>query len=155
LVKLSDDLIQTIIQTTQQIMPQRKDPSPHAKHWWNQDLSKTSEELRKLSGIIKTSRNPYLIRQHKRTKKVFRAKVHHAKQNWATTRLEGATSSTVWNFIKWYKHTGKRHRPLYSTPSNVPAPDDETRANIFAKEFFPNPHPNKNFSPSDEPSPTR
>jgi hypothetical protein len=69
--------------------------------------------------------------------------------------LEGATSQTVWEFIKWYKHGGKRCRPLYSTPSHVPANSDQERAIIFTRQFFPIPPPVQPFSPKDDPAPER
>src|SRR4030095_5129789 len=87
-----------------------------------------------------------------RTKGVYNAKIKHAKQNWVTERLEGATSKTVWDFIKWYKHGGQRNRPLYSSPSNIPAPSDQERANIFAKQFFPDPPPVQPYKTNNEPT---
>jgi hypothetical protein len=152
---LSEEIIDAFTTTTHKIMPQRKPRSIHAKHWWNEELSKTVAQLRELASTVKTTRNPYLKRQLRQTKAVFQAKVRHAKRNWATQRLEGATSQTVWEFVKWYTRGGKRCRPLYSCPSNVPAPSDQARAEIFAQQFFPPPPPVQPYSPTDEPCPQR
>jgi hypothetical protein len=77
------------------------------------------------------------------------------KQNWATARLEGATSKMVWDFVKWYKHSRKRCHPLYSSPSSIPAPSDQDWARIFANQFFPDPPSVLPFIPTDELDPQR
>ena len=153
---LAQSIMDTITQTTQHSMPICSTPSLHAKHWWNEDLSHTLNELRRLAhGVKDTHQNPYLVQQYQQTKGVFRAKVRHAKRTWATTRLEGATSQNVWEFIKWYKHGGKKCRPLYSTPSHVPAEDDNARAQLFAQQFFPDPPPVQPYTPNDPPQQQR
>ena len=138
-----------------QIGKPRSPDNAHAKHWWNKDLDDAICELRKQAQEVKETGNPYLIHRHHRMKKTFRAKVRYAKQHWATERLKGATSKTVWDFIKWYKHGGQRNRPLYSSPSNVPAPSDQDRAKIFTKQFFPDPPPVLPFNPSSPPETPR
>jgi ribonuclease HI len=153
--RLSGQIMDAITDATQQVMPRRRNHSIYARHWWNEDLSQTIAHLRQLGNTVKQTRNPYLTRQYQRTKAVFRAKVRHAKRNWATSRLEGATSQTVWEFVKWYKHGGKRCRPLYTSPSNIPAPSDQDRAKIFADQFFPEPPPVLPFAPTDEPDSPR
>ena len=153
--KLSQDIIEAIKTATHKTMSTWSKQSIHAKHWWNEDLDKTITQLRRLSTVIRTSPNPYLIRQYKRTKDVFRAKVRHHKRNWATSRLEGANSKDVWEFTKWYKCRGRRSRPLYSSPSNVPAATDQERALIFAGLFFPAPHPIRGFQANNDPIPQR
>ena len=144
-------LVVAISSTTDQITKTKKQKPSHTKHWWNDDLTNTLSELRQLAKTTRHSRNPYLANHYKRTKAVFRAKVKHAKRNWANEKLEGATSKTVWDFIRWYSHRGKRYRPLYTSPSNVPAEDDEERSNRFTQQFFPEPPPTQPFVPSDEP----
>jgi hypothetical protein len=151
---LSGQIIDAITNTTKQVMPCRRSNSIYARHWWNEDLSQTITQLRRLGDAVKHTRNPYLTRQYHQTKATFRAKVRHAKRNWATARLEGATSKTVWEFVKWYKHGGKRCRPLYSSPSSIPAPSDQDRAKIFTDEFFPEPPPVSPFAPPRRTRPT-
>jgi ribonuclease HI len=153
--QLSEQIIQAISDTTQQTMPERRPQSVYARHWWNEDLSQTIAQLRHLGDVVKQTRNPFLTRQYQQTKAVFRAKVRHAKRNWATKKLEGATSKSVWEFVRWYKHGGKRCRPLYSSPLHVPAPSDQDRAKIFADQFFPEPPPVSPFNPTDEPEAQR
>jgi ribonuclease HI len=153
---LAEAIIIAFSTATQQTMHQRTTSSYFSRHWWNDDLSQTISKVRELArGVKDTHGNPYLTRQYEKTKAVFRAKVNHAKQTWATQRLEGATSKTVWEFIKWYKHGGKRCRPLYSTPSHVPAPTEQNRDDLFVNQFFPEPPPVQPFTPSDDPIPQR
>jgi hypothetical protein len=95
-----DNLIKAITSTTDQVTKTKKQRSHHAKHWWNDDLTATLTDLRQLSRAARNSRNPYLTNHYKRTKAVFQAKIKHAKRNWANERLEGATSKTVWDFIR-------------------------------------------------------
>jgi endonuclease/exonuclease/phosphatase family metal-dependent hydrolase len=153
--KLADDILNAFTTTTEKVMKKKKN-SNYEKHWWNADVAESLEHARGLSRAVRESpNNPYLYRQYTRAKKTFKARVHHAKRAWATERLEGATSSTVWSFIKWYKHGGKRSRPLYSSPSHVPAENEHERAQIFAKQFFPPPPPVQPYSPLDEPYPQR
>jgi hypothetical protein len=153
---LAETIVTSITTATEQTMQKATGSSVHAKLWWNEDLSQLLTHLCTLAqGIRETNGNPYLSRQYKNSKAAFRAKVRHAKQKWATQRLEGATSQTVWEFIKWYKHSGKRSRPLYSTPSHVPAASDEERPNIFIQQFFPEPPLAQPFHPADEPEPPR
>jgi hypothetical protein len=153
--RLSQDIINAISTATQKVMPNRTIPSAHEKHWWNEDLDKTITQLRQIAEVIKTSPNPYLRRQYNRTKAVFRARVRHYKRTWVTQRLQGATSQNVWEFTKWYRHGGQQCRPLYSSPSSIPAPSDQERSRIFANQFFPAPPPTDEFQPQDEPTQER
>jgi ribonuclease HI len=153
---LAAAIISTIQDATQRTMHMSQGGSHHAKHWWNGDLDHVLTQLREQAkGIKETNGNPIIVKQYEGMKKAFRARVRHAKQTWATNRLEGATSHTVWEFIKWYKHGGKRCRPLYSTPSHVPASSDQERARTFAEQFFPVPPPVQPFNPTDDPAPER
>jgi hypothetical protein len=143
---LADSIINAINTATQRSMKTAGPPSHHAHHWWNNELEESLTELRRQAQGVKATQNPYLRQLFERTKGVFRAKVRHAKRTWATQKLEGASSNTVWEFIKWYKHGGKRSRPLYSSPSHVPAASDQERTHIFSQHFFQSPHPLAHFT---------
>ena len=106
--QLAAAIISAIKNATQQTMKKSRTHSHHAKHWWNDDLDHALIQLRiQAEGVKTTHGNPILVRQYEEMKGAFHAKVRHAKRTWATKRLEGATSHTVWEFIKWYKHGGK------------------------------------------------
>jgi ribonuclease HI len=152
---LASDIMSAIDTATQQTMKRCGAPCIHKKHWWNESLSEAIAEVRRLGEGVKETHNPYIIRQHDRAKAAFRARVKHAKREWAAKRLEGASSQEMWGFINWYKRSGKRSRPLYSSPSNVPAPDDHARADVFARQFFPDPPPVQPLNIPGDPFPRR
>ena len=153
--KFAEELVTAINSVTLKTMKKKKSNPQQTKHWWNEDLSATLAELHQLSKATRGNRNPYLANHYRHTKVIFQAKIKHAKRNWANDCLQGATSKTIWEFIQWYSHRGKRYRPLYTSPSNVPAQDDNERTNVFTQQFFPEPPPTQPFTPNSEPYPQR
>jgi ribonuclease HI len=134
-------------QATQKVMEPTRISPYHTKHWWNEDLSNAINDLRQQAAGVKATQNPYLIHRYERSKKVFKEKIRFAKNNWATKRLEDANETNIWEFIRWYSHGGKRNRPIYSSPSNIPAESDDERAEKLTNQFFPDPPPAEPYQP--------
>ena len=149
-------IIDTLAETTRKTMKPNTLPSHHKKHWWNDELSDTLVALREQATKVKQAQEDQLTLDHyNNMKAIFHAKVCYVKQHWATSQLESATSKDVWEFIKWHKHSGKCCHPLYSSPSHIPADNEQDRANCFRQQFFPKPPPTNNLTPSDLSQQTR
>jgi hypothetical protein len=154
--KLTTDIIATAQNATSALQKKNHNNSDYSKHWWNDSIDEALDNMRQHANNLKASRhNPYLKDLHHQAKNVFRARVKHAKREWANKRLEDATPTTVWDFISWYKHNGKRQRPLYKSPAHVPASDNEERANKFYDCFYSTGPPNDLPEPTAEPLPQR
>ena len=136
--------------TITEVVPVTK-PCPHAKRWWNDDLSSMRKKLNRLE------RESYRWRTHswhpvheeaKNLQRKYAASIQKTKTNHWCQWLEELNEQTVWEASKMAKgppSDGRRARvpnlkgKLRGEDEETIARDNSTKAKLFFEEFFPKP----------------
>ena len=155
-----------VLQTTIEEKVTSSKPRPDAKRWWNSDLSGMRKELNRLrteSYKNRTIANHSSHRELRRKSKIYGNAIISAKRAHWTEYLEGMTASDIWTANKYLKNpVGDGGLPRIPTirikddrGRDVEINDNEAKAKVFAKIFFPPPPevPAADEPPFDYPEP--
>jgi hypothetical protein len=142
-VKDLTEAIQDMIRTRVKI----RRPCPDSKRWWNSDLKRMKKELNKLR--VESFRNRALTdhpihRDVRRLSNKYGMEILKAKRQHWTDFLEEATVDDIWTANRYFKEpSGDGGRPRIPTlqvnqgGNTTNINDNEEKAMIFAKMFFP------------------
>ena len=147
--EMAEDLTRILQQTIKENIAHTK-PCPDAKRWWNSDLRKLSREINKLRAdsfryrAISTHSSHRELR--KRSKHYGKAIISAKRAHW-TEYLENMIASNIWTANKYLKEPvgdgGNPRIPTIKTKDElgheIATNDNEDKAIIFAKAFFPPP----------------
>ena len=113
----AETLSEIIQNTLGRTAPTRK-PSPHAKPWWDKDLTEANKSVamartlnqnhQRLTGEFDHHLQTNVIRN----RNYFKRLCKHKKKTWVNKTLENASANDIWTFPKWSR--GIRNYP--STP---------------------------------------
>ena len=144
--KAAKDLTEAIQDTIRTRVKIRR-PRPDSKRWWNSDLKKMKKELNKLR--VESFRNRALTdhpihRDVRRLSNKYGTEILKAKRQHWTDFLEEATVDDIWTANRYFKEpSGDGGRPRIPTlqvnqgGNTTNINDNEEKATIFAKTFFP------------------
>jgi hypothetical protein len=125
-------------------------PRPDSKRWWNGDLSKMRKELNRLRSTSyknRTVTNHPSHRELRKKSRIYGNAIISAKRTHWAEYLEEMTASDVWTANKYLKSpVGDGGTPRIPTIKvnnhegrTVEVNDNDDKAKIFAKAFFPPP----------------
>ena len=149
-----DDLTTVLQETTQEVVKRRK-PRPDAKRWWNGELIQMRKELNRMrseSYFFRAITNHQSHKELKTKSNIFGEAIIQAKRKHWTDYLEEMTGNEIWTANKYIKEpVGDGGSPRIPTLKIKTAAGRETlinnnedKAKIFAKTFFPPPPPPMN-----------
>jgi ribonuclease HI len=143
------DLTQALQDTTNDVVKRSK-PRPDAKRWWNGELIKTRKELNRLRldsyNYRAIANHPSHRELKKKSNKYGEAIIQAKRGHWANY-LEEMTANDIWNANKYIKEPagdgGNPRIPTLKTKNaagrDISINDNEEKANLLAKTFFPPP----------------
>jgi hypothetical protein len=149
LFALGDSLTKALQETIQEKFTCSK-PRPDAKRWWNSDLTGMRKELNRLRSLSyknRTITNHPSHRELRRKSKVYgKAIISEKRAHWAEY-LEDMVASDIWTANKYLKNpVGDGGLPRIPTirvrdaaGSETEINDNEDKAKVFVKSFFPPP----------------
>ena len=157
------DLLNALQRTIEENVPLSK-PCPHAKRWWNRELTERIKEKDKLSD------ESYKLRglpdhpvhaEHRRVRNKLKEEIRKAKQNHWTDYLEGLNKDSIYMANKYVTAPigdgGRTSIPAlkYQNPQGdiIEAVTNEEKSQILARSFFP-PPPDTSTVPRDAVYPT-
>jgi ribonuclease HI/endonuclease/exonuclease/phosphatase family metal-dependent hydrolase len=146
-----EDLTTALQETTQEVVKRRK-ARPDAKRWWNGELIRMRKELNRLRSQSYTFRAIANHPSHSELKtksNIYGDAIVQAKRSHWSNYLEEMTSSEIWTANKYIKEPvgdgGSPRIPTLkvknATGREVLINDNEEKAKVFAKTFFPPPPP--------------
>ena len=147
-----NDLTRIIQATIQEKITQSK-PRPDAKRWWNGDLTKMRRKLNRLrteSYNYRAIANHSSHRELRRKSKIYGNAIISAKRAHWNEYLEEMTASDIWTANKYLKNPvgdgGMPRIPTLKTKNKEGVEsevnDNNDKAKLFAKTFFPTPPEN-------------
>jgi ribonuclease HI len=148
----TSNLTSAIQETIKECVKQSK-PKPDSKRWWNKELQKMRKKLNKLRTHSYRNRaltNHPSHRELRKLSNVYGNAIIQAKRQHWTDYLEDMTANDIWNANKYLKEpVGDGGNPriptLRSINSNreeVEINENHSKAQLFAKTFFPPPPSN-------------
>jgi hypothetical protein len=165
LEQMGDDLTRALQETIKEKITSSK-PHPDAKRWWNSDLKKMRKELNKLRAESYKNRldtHHHSHRELRRKSKNYGNTIVSAKKAHWEEYLENMMADDIWTANKYIKtpvgYGGISRIPTIRTRNvegiETAANDNEEKARIFAKTFFPPPPngPALNVGQDDYPDP--
>jgi ribonuclease HI/exonuclease III len=159
LSRAAEDLTNTL-RTTIGTCVKRSKPRPDAKRWWNRDLKKRRKELRKLradSYRFRTLTDHPVHKERRELSNKYGNEIQIAKrQHWANY-LEEMGANDIWTANKYLSNPvgdggSPRIPTLRSTNANgetTEVNDNQSKAALFAKTFFPPPPPENTRTPPE------
>ena len=138
------------LQSTVRSCVTKSKPRPDAKRWWNSDLTGMKKELNKLRTISFRNRALPEHPSHREMKtwsnKYGETILHAKKQHW-TDYLEDMTASDIWTANRYLREPagdgGSPRIPTLCTTNGqgreIEVNDNQDKASLFAKLFFPPP----------------
>jgi hypothetical protein len=163
--------IMNALQETVEECVKRSKPRPQSKRWWNSDLKKMRKSLNKLRADSYRNRtltsDPSHSKLRKASNKYGEAIVAAKKQHWISY-LEEMTANDIWSANRYLKEpVGDGGNPRIPTirvrnddNEEILVSDNNEKAKLFAKTFFPPPPANTSVPlayeyPAPLPSPSQ
>ena len=148
LTEAGDNLTRIIQETIEEKITSK--PCPDAKRWWNSDLTAIRKELNRLrkdSYQYRAIANHQSHRELRRKSRAYGRAIISAKRAHWTEYLEEMTASDIWMANKYLKNPvgdgGMPRIPTLKTKNvegdEIEINDNEDKAKVFAKTFFPPP----------------
>jgi hypothetical protein len=150
LTATGDSLTKVLQETIEEIVTRSK-PRPDMKHWWNSDLTGMRKELNRLllsdSYKNRTLTNHASHRELRKKSRIYGKAIISAKRAHWAEYLEDMVASDIWTANKYLKEpVGDGGLPRIPTIRVKDAEgleleinDNEDKAKIFVKSFFPPP----------------
>jgi hypothetical protein len=149
LTRAGNDITKAIQDTIEAKITKCK-PRPDAKRWWNSDLSAMRKELNRLRNVSFKNRTVTAHPSHRelRTKsRIYGKAIISAKRAHWEEYLEEMTADDIWTANKYIKNPvgdgGNPRIPTIKTKdeqgNTIEVNDNEDKAKVFAKAFFPPP----------------
>jgi hypothetical protein len=165
LEQMGNDITRALQETIKEKITSSK-PRPDAKWWWNSDLKKMRKELNKLRAVSYKNRldtHHHSHRELRRKSKNYGNTIVSAKKAHWEEYLKNMMVDDIWTANKYIKSPvgdgGISRIPTIRTRNaegiETAANDNEEKARIFAKTFFPPPPngPALNVEQDDYPDP--
>ena len=149
LERMGSDLTRALQETIEEKIKRSK-PRPDARRWWNSDLKKMRKELNKLRAVSYKNRIDTHHISHselKRKSKIYGNAIISAKKAHWEEYLENLIGDDIWTTNKYIKNPvgdgGVSRIPTIRARNEngeeTATNDNEEKARIFAKAFFPPP----------------
>ena len=133
-----------LLQTKQQIVPQKK-ITGHSKPYWNPQLTTLSNEVRKARKKFKARSTMENLERLNACKALFNEALALAKTQYLemqAKKLNQKNSSDFWCQFKrtFYNKTGNRSIPALTNSNGITITNDITKAQLFYDEIFRGKH---------------
>jgi Endonuclease-reverse transcriptase len=152
LTTVTDGLMKALVDTVEKCVKRSK-PGPDSKRWWTKDLKKMRRKLNRLragSYKLRAIADHPVHREYKEASNKYGEAILVAKRTHWTTYLEEMTSSDIWTANRYLREpVGDGGCPRIPTlrgadenGNETKISDNEEKARLFAKTFFPPPPDN-------------
>ena len=161
--KATNDLMLALHRAIEENVPLSK-PCPHAKRWWNKELTARIREKDKLSDESYRMRglpDHPVHAEHRRVRNKLKEEISKAKQNHWMDYLEGLDKDSVYTANKYITTPigdgGRTSIPALKSQNTqgdiIEAVTNEEKSQLLARSFFP-PPPDTSTVPRDAVYPT-